>query len=257
MVRVAITREVSPAINQCELTHVRRETIDSHRATVQHREYELCLAALGCSIDRIPADAHLPDSVFVEDTAVVLDEAAVLARPGAESRRRETEAVEQRLAGYRLLCRLHEPATLDGGDVLRIGSTLFVGRSGRTNDAGIEQLRQAVARWRYSIVPVRVAGCLHLKSAVTEVGPGTLLVNPRWIAPSAFTAFRCIEVDESEPQAANALRIGDIVVYPASFPRTRERLESRGIQLRVIDVSELAKAEGGVTCCSLIINEAR
>ncbi len=255
MVRTAITREVSPAINRCELTHLRREPIDPGRAAAQHREYELCLAALGCRIDRIPADPHLPDSVFVEDTAVVLDEAAVLARPGAESRRGETVTVEQRLAGYRTLCRLYEPATLDGGDVLRIGRTLFVGRSDRTNDVGIEQLRQAVARLRYSVVPVRVAGCLHLKSAVTEVGPGILLINPRWIPAFPFAGFRCIEVDESEPQAANALRIGDTVIYPASFPRTRERLESHGIQLRIVDVSELAKAEGGVTCCSLIIGK--
>ncbi len=251
--RVAITREVSPAINLCELTHVAREPISLECARAQHREYERCLNSLGCRVHRVPADPDLPDSVFVEDTAVILDEVAVLARPGAESRRREIGAIEQRLAEYRPLCRLRAPATLDGGDVLRIDRTLFVGRSSRTNAPGIEQMRHAVARWRYNVVSVPIDGCLHLKSAVTEVGPGTLLLNPTWLKADTFSAFNCIEVNDNEPWAANALRIGDTIVYPAAFPRTRERLESRGIQVRVVDVSEFAKAEGGVTCCSLII----
>ncbi len=251
--RIAITREVSPAINSCELTHVERQPIDFERARIQHREYERCLIGLGCRIHQMPADVHLPDSVFVEDTAVVLDEVAVLARPGVESRRRETDAMEQRLQGYRPLCRLHQPATLDGGDVLRVGRTLFVGQSSRTNAAGIAQLQQLVAPWGYSVVPVAVTGCLHLKSAVGEVAPGTVLVNPHWVAADVFGAYERIEVDDHEPPAANALRIGEAVVYPASCPRTRERLEARGIQVRTVDVSELAKAEGAVTCCCLII----
>ncbi len=255
--RIAITREVSPAINCCELTHLERQPIDYDRARVQHREYERCLIGLGCRIHQMPADLHLPDSVFVEDTAIVLDEVAVLARPGAESRRRETDAMEQRLHGYRPLCRLHPPATLDGGDVLRAGRTLFVGQSGRTNRAGLEQLQQIVQRWAYRVVPVPIAGCLHLKSAAAEVAPGTVLLNPRWVAPEAFPGCECIPVDESEPSGANALRIGDTVVYAAAFPRTRERLESRGIDVRTVDVSELAKAEGAVTCCSLIIENVQ
>jgi dimethylargininase len=253
--RIAITREVSPAINCCELTHVERQPIDFDRARAQHREYERCLIGLGCRIHQMPADPHLPDSVFVEDTAVVLDEVAVLARPGAESRRRETDAIEQRLQGYRPLCRLHAPATLDGGDVLRAGRTLFVGQSSRTNAAGIAQLQRLAARWGYAVVPVPVAGCLHLKSAVGEVAPGTLLLNPRWVPVGAFAGFECIPVDEGEPCGANALRIGDTVVCAAAFPRTRERLQSRGITVRAVDLSELTKAEGAVTCCSLIIED--
>lgn len=250
---VAITREVSPAIDRCELTHVARQPIDIERARAEHREYERALIALGCRIHQMPADPLLPDSVFVEDTAVILDEVAVLMRPGAESRRAETDAVAPRLAGYRPLCRIRAPATIDGGDVLVVGRTVFVGRSSRTNEAGIEQLGSALGRFGYSVVPVTVHGCLHLKSAVTEVAPRVVLLNPDWLDLGPFAALERVEVDPAEPAAANALRIGGRVVYPAAFPRTRDRLQSRGIDVRAVDVSELAKAEGAVTCCCLLL----
>lgn len=250
---IAITREISPAINGCELTHLARRPIDLELARAQHAAYERCLQALGCEVRRLPAVVDLPDCVFVEDCAVVLDEVAIVARPGAASRRGETAAVEEALAPLRTLARIDSPATLDGGDVLRVGRTLFAGVSSRTNGPGIEQLRALAGPFGYSIVAVEVRGCLHLKSAVTEVAPGVLLVNRDWIPAETFRAFDCIDVDPREPLAANALRVGGTVVYAAAFPRTRDRLDAQGIGVRTVDVSELAKAEGAVTCCSLIV----
>lgn len=251
--RLAITRAVSPALAQCELTHLSREPIDAGRAAAQHAEYERALETLGVEVHRLAADAALPDSVFVEDTCVVVDELAVITRPGAESRRPEAVAVAEAVLRHRPLRRIEPPGTLDGGDVLRIDRTLFVGRSLRTNDEGIEQLRRFLAPFGYEVRAVALHGCLHLKSAVTQVAPRTILANPAWIDMAAFAGYDAIEVDPAEPFAANALLIGDRVIYPTGFSRTRARLEARGIRVVPVDVSELAKAEGGVTCCSLLL----
>ncbi|HSK09098.1 MAG TPA: arginine deiminase family protein [Vicinamibacterales bacterium] len=249
--RLALTRDVSPSIDQCQLTHLARDPIDLERARAQHRAYEACLESLGCSLRRLPADPLLPDSVFVEDCAVVLDEVAVLTRPGAPSRRPEVMAIEQALIGYRPIARIAAPDTLDGGDVLRVGRQLFVGLSARTTPGGVEQLARLLAPFDYRVGPAEVRGCLHLKSAATEVAPGVLLLNRGWTGSWA-EAFECIEVDPEEPFAANGLLIGERLVYPSAFPRTLGRLERHGIATLAVDVSELAKAEGGVTCCSLI-----
>ena len=254
--RIAITRQVSPAITACELTHLEREPIDLDLAIEQHRRYEASLAALGCDVRRLPAEPDLPDSVFVEDIAIVLDELAIVTRPGSESRRAERRSVAEGLARYRRSKRIEAPGTLDGGDVLRSGRTLFVGRSSRTNTAGIEQLRAVSEPLGYVVIPVDVTGCLHLKSAVTAVAEDMVLINRNWIDAAAFAHLDGIDVDPSEPHAANALWVGGTVVCPAAYPGTRQRMEDRGVVVEVVDVSELAKAEGGVTCCSLIF-EAR
>lgn len=250
--RIAVTRGVSPAIVRCELVHQERRPIDITRATRQHGLYEEALTALGCRVEALPADPDLADSVFVEDAAIVLDEVAVITRPGAESRRPETTAVARALAPYRPLLHIEAPGTLDGGDVLRIGRTLYVGLSGRSNQAAIDQLSRALAPYRYAVRGVAVHGCLHLKSAVTALGDDTVLVNAAWVDPTAFTGMRCLEIDARERGAANALRIGERVIYPASFPATRRRLALAGIDVLEVDVSELQKAEGAVTCCSLV-----
>ncbi len=252
--RLAITREVSPSIGECELSHLARVPIDLDTARDQHRQYEECLAALGCQVHRLPAEPSLPDAVFVEDTAVVLDELAIITRPGAASRRGETEAPAEALRAYRRLAAIEPPGTLDGGDVLRIGKRLLVGLSSRSNQAGIEQLRRLAGPFGYSVEGVRVTGCLHLKSAVTQVAESTLLVNPKWVDTGAFEGMESVDVDPREPFGGNALLVGDIVVYPASYPATRRRLEERGLQVKAVEVAELAKAEGGVTCCSLIFS---
>lgn len=254
---MAITRDISPAIASCELTHVARQPIDLDRARAQHTDYEWALVEAGYTVRRLHADDDQPDSVFVEDIAVVLDDAAVIARPGAESRRAEIPGVLDALIRvqklrYRTLAMIEPPGTLDGGDVLAIGKQLFVGVSTRTNQAGIDQLRRAAADDGFNVESVPVTGCLHLKSAVTAVTEDVLVINPAWVPTDAFSNYELLEIDPREPYAANALRLADRVLYPTMFPRTRERLEARGITIRPVDVSELAKAEGAVTCCSLV-----
>jgi dimethylargininase len=249
---VALTRPVSPSLARCELTHLAREPIDVARATAQHAAYEHLLGSCGATVVRVPAAPDLPDAVFVEDTAVVLDEVAILTRPGAPSRRAETAGVAAVLAAYRPARTMTAPATLDGGDVLQLGRTLYVGRSGRTNEGGFEQLRGFVAPFGYEVVPVDFAGCLHLKSAATALTDELLLLNPAWVPAAAFRDRDALFVDERESHGANALRVGGTVIYPAQFPRTRDRLLERGLRVAVTDCSELAKAEGAVTCCSLL-----
>jgi dimethylargininase len=252
---IAITRKVSPAITRCELTHLQREPIDLALAAEQHAAYERQLADLGCRVVSLPAEPELPDSVFVEDTAIVVDELAVVMRPGAEPRRGETPSVARVLAEHRPVAVIEAPGTLDGGDVLRLGRRLFVGLSGRSNRAGIEQLHTVLSSHGYTVEALPFTGCLHLKSAVTQVAPDAVLLSPAWVAPAAFDGFRRIEIDPAEAYAANALLVGDAVIYPAAFPRTAARLQRARISLATVDVSELAKAEGAVTCCSLILRD--
>ncbi len=254
--QIAITRPVSKILSQCELTHLPRVRIDVGRAISQHETYEKLLKSLGVEVRRAAAAPEMPDAVFVEDTAVVVDELAVITRPGAESRREETAGVEAVLHDYRPLARIEAPGTLDGGDVLRIGRTVYVGRSARSNDAGIGQLRRNLAPYGYQVEPVVVEGCLHLKSAATLAAEGLILVNPRWVPAEAFPGMERLEIDPREPMAANGLLIGKMLIYPEAFPRTRERLEKRGIKVATVDVSELAKAEGAVTCCCILIDLA-
>ena len=251
-----MTRPVSRSIAQCELTHLAREPIDIERARSQHAAYEALLSDLDCAVIRIPGADDLPDAVFVEDTAVVLDEVAVLTRPGAASRRPEAEAVVPHLTAFRPLRSMREPATMDGGDVLRLGRTLYVGRSHRTNPHGFEHLRQHAEPFGYRVVAVDFTGCLHLKSAVTALSDELVLVNPAWVSPACFAGCEAIAVDEREPYAANALRIRDTIVFPSEYPRTRERVHDRGLRVVTTECGELAKAEGAVTCCSLVF-EAR
>jgi dimethylargininase len=250
---LALTREVSPSIGRCELTHLTRQAIDLKAARKQHRRYERCLAELGCEVVRLPALPDFPDAVFVEDTALVLDEAAVIMRPGAESRREETGSVAEALKAYRRLYAIQPPGTMDGGDVLALKYVLYVGLSSRTNNAGVEQLQAICRPLGYAVKPVEIKGCLHLKSAVSRVGANTLLVNRAWLEVSHFQGLDVVEVDPSEPMAANALLLGESVIFPQAYKKTRRRLEAKGISVRTVDVTELAKAEGGVTCCSLIL----
>ena len=250
--RIAITREVSPGIARCELTHLDREPIDLPRAQAQHEAYVRALAACGCRIVRLPAEPDLPDSVFVEDTAIVLDELAILTHPGAASRRPEVASIRSALEAFRRIAAIAPPATLDGGDVLLIDRRLYVGISTRSDGRAVEQLRAILTPIGYEAIPVPVRGCLHLKSAVTRVGPDCLLVNARWVDASTLPPLQRIEVHPDESHGGNALLVGQKVIYPAAFPRTRERLERAGVAVESVDLSELAKAEGGVTCCSLI-----
>jgi dimethylargininase len=251
--RIAVTRPVPGSLAHCELTHLSRVPIDVEVAAAQHRQYEEALRALGCALRNVPPAHDLPDSVFVEDVAIVLDEIAIITRPGAASRRPEREAVAAVLAEYRPLRSIAAPGTLDGGDVLRLGRTLYVGLSTRTNEDGAQQLARHVEPFGYGVEYVHTAGCLHLKSAATAVDSDRVLCNPAWVDPRAFRCVEIIEVDPAEPHAANVLRLGDTILCAASYGRTAADLKARGYSVSTVDVSELAKAEAGVTCCSLII----
>ena len=249
----AITREISPALADCQLSFVERDVIDVPRARAQHAAYRDALEALGCEVLELPAEAAYPDSVFVEDVALAFDEVAIATRPGAESRRNEGHAVLEVLGSLRPVLRIEAPGTLDGGDVLRIGKRVFVGASARSNASGHQQLRELLAPHGYTVESVAMRDCLHLKSAVTQAGENAVLINPAWLDVAPFTVYDCIEVDPSEQHAANALRVGDALVYPDCFPRTLERLRAAGIEVVTVDVSELQKAEGAVTCCSILL----
>jgi dimethylargininase len=252
-VPLAVTREVSPRFNECEITHIERTSIDVDIARTQHRSYVDALKKLGCNVFELPAEADLPDSVFVEDTAFILPEAAVITRPGADSRKPETESIIQALSPHTSLLFIREPATLDGGDVMVVGKRIFVGVSTRSNDESIRQLQELLSGYDYTVTGVPLHDCLHLKSAVTRVDDMTLLINKNWVNTEPFTDYDLIEVDPSEPHAANCLPIGDAIIFPTAFPQTRARLEERGYQILPVEVDELAKAEGAVTCCSLIL----
>ncbi|GAB4418938.1 MAG: arginine deiminase family protein [Anaerolineales bacterium] len=249
---IAITRKVSPAINRCELTHIQREPINYQRACRQHRQYEDALRALGVDVISLDAEPDLPDSVFVEDTALVLDECAILLNPGASSRRPEVASVERALSPYRALYRVQPPATIDGGDMLTVGDTIYIGISSRSTEDAIEQIKVILKRSRYEVRVTRVTGCLHLKSAVTQVRADTLLINPSWVSKEEFPGMDFIEVDPSEPYAANAVLVGERILYPAAFQKTQEKLVRADIRMRIVDADELAKAEGALTCCALI-----
>ncbi len=263
---MAVTRQIGPAFDRCLLTHRPRVPIDLERARAQHDAYEWALVELGCTIRRIDSPPEMPDAVFIEDTAVVVPEGAVIARPGAESRRAEIPAVTEALARLGLPQHaIATPATLDGGDVLVVDRRVFIGASARTNVEGIDQMRRLLEPHGYAVRAVPVRGCLHLKSAVTAVARDTLLINRKWVVSDAFDGLTLVDVDPDEPHGANALWLAgptgpaprgdrrDVVIYPAAFPKTRARLERHGIRVRTVEVDELAKAEGGVTCCSLIV----
>ena len=254
---VALVREVSPRLADCVLTHLGRSAIDIDAAVRQHGAYCDRLADLGARIERIEPLPVAPDGVFVEDTAVVLDEVAVITRPGADSRLCETASVARALARYRALVPLADPARLDGGDVLAVGRILYVGRSGRTNAAGIAALSQAVAPFDYDVCPVAVDGCLHLKTACTFVPPCYLVANPQWVDPSQLQGLELVPVADDEPFAANTLTLGGVTLVGLGYPRTADRLAALGVVTHAIDVSELAKAEGALTCSSVLVPGSR
>jgi dimethylargininase len=250
---LAITREVSRAIEHCELTYIDRTPIDLLRARAQHGQYLEALRALGLDVIALPEEPSLPDSVFVEDTAIVLDEVAVLTHPGADSRKPEVASMEAALAPHRSLLRITSPATLDGGDVLTVGKQIFVGQTLRSNPAAVEQLQALLQPYGYTVRGVAVKNCLHLKTGVSQVAGNTLLINPNMISKTDLPGFDFIEVDPSEPEAANALLVGGTLIYPSAYGKTRARLQRLGQPIVTVDADELAKAEGGVTCCSLIV----
>ncbi|HWZ99610.1 MAG TPA: dimethylargininase [Candidatus Dormibacteraeota bacterium] len=248
----AITRAVSPALAACELSFIERIPIDMDKAREQHHAYEAAIATLGARVISLPAEAELPDSMFVEDPAIVLDELAVVFPLGTITRRPEAESLANAIAPFRKIEYVRLPGTVEGGDILRIERKLFVGITARTNEEGIRQLRGIVQVYGYEVIAVPVTGCLHLKSAVTYLGDNFLLANRGWFDTAPFAGYEWIDVDPSEPHAGNALALNGSVLFPASFPKTRRRIEAKGFRVLPIDIAELQKAESGLTCSSLI-----
>jgi dimethylargininase len=248
----AIVRLPSPALSRCALTFLERQPIDFERALAQHAAYIDALRAAGALVRILPPEPDLPDAVFVEDTAVVVDECAVITRPGIDSRRAETESIQVAIEEVRPVVRIIDPGTLEGGDILRVGRTIFAGQTPRTNAEGTRQLASALGPHGYEVVAVRPTGCLHLKSAVTFIGDETVLVNPEWIDVDLFSRWQCVPVAPEEPFGANALMVGGTVHLAASAPRTRRKLDALGFHTAAVDTSEFEKAEAALTCLSLL-----
>jgi len=252
----AITRKVSSSLANCELSFIERKPIELEKARAQHHAYEALLEKIGAKIISLPEERDLPDSMFVEDPAIVLDEVAIICPLGTETRRKEAPSLAAALEPFRKLAYVKLPGMLEGGDVLRVGKKIFVGQTERSNPEGIRQLAVIAEHHGYDLTAVPVTGCLHLKSAVTYLGRNTLLGNRPWFRWKRFEGFDWVDVDPAEPHAGNALAIGESIVFPASYPKTRARIEAKGFRVESLDISELQKAESGLTCSSLLFDSA-
>ncbi|MBI4705242.1 MAG: dimethylargininase [Deltaproteobacteria bacterium] len=249
---VAIVREPGAALPRCDLVHRAREPIDVALAVRQHRAYCARLVELGVRAIALAPESELADAAFVEDVLVVLDEAAVVARPASEARRAEVERVTDAVRPYRRVLHIDAPGTLEGGDVLPVGDVVYLGLSTRTNLEGYRQLERLLLPYGYRIEPVEVARCLHLKTGCSFLGRGTVLVNPNWVALPATGRLERIEVHPDEPYAANALRVGETVLMADSCPRTVQGVRERGFAVVTVEVAELMKAEAGPSCLSVL-----
>lgn len=248
----AITHKPSPHLNDCELTFLSAQEIDFQKAQIQHENYCQMLSKLGADVITLEENLDLPDCAFVEDTAVVLDEVAIITSMGVSSRRRETEAVEKKLAEFRPVKRIELPAQIEGGDVLAIDKNIFVGNSSRTNAEGINDFREIVNPLGYKVFAVDVLSSLHLTTACTALDDETILINPEWIKAEVFKGFRKINLPQSEPFTANILRINNTICIHSEFTETAENLEKLGYKIESINISEFLKAEAGLTCLSLV-----
>lgn len=235
-----------------ERTYAGRDPIDVQLSLRQHAAYQDALRECGATVLTLDVNRSMPDCVFVEDTAIVLDEVAVMMSMGAESRRGEPAGIEPTLAQFREVKHVRLPATIDGGDVVRAGRSLFVGASARTNAAGIEALRDIVRPYGYSVTAIPVLECLHLKSACSALPDGRFLVNSNWIDTSPLPTGALMQVAAAEPDAGDVLVIGNQVIVSDAFPDTAADLDRCGFDVRPVSVSEFAKAEGAVTCLSLV-----
>jgi dimethylargininase len=245
-------REISRSLGRCELRHLPRQALNLVLAKQQHAAYIAALEAAGVMVTVLPEEAALPDSTFVEDPAVILDEIAVIGRLSLASRAPEAKSIEHAIAAIRPVHRIVSPGALEGGDVLRIGKTLYVGISGRTNTEGMRQFEEVVRRHGYQVIGVRVEGCLHLKTGVTSPAQGVLLANADWIDLAPLARFEILRVPASEPWGANTLAINGDVLVAESSPRTADLLASKGLRVKRLGISELQKAEAGLTCLSLL-----
>lgn len=246
-----VTHLPSPSLQQCELTYLESDSIDIIKATEEHGKYCEMLNRCGANVVVLTDNLSLPDSVFVEDPVIVFDEVAVLTSMGVESRRRESLALETYFRPYRKIKKISLPSRIEGGDVLKIGRRVYVGESVRTNQAGIHALEEIISPYEYETFPVKVTGCLHLKTGCTALDEKTILLNPDWVDKSIFNGFRIIETLPEEPFGANVLQINDTLCMNAAFPKTVDLVKSLGYPVVATDISEFMKAEAGLTCMSV------
>ncbi|HVX40814.1 MAG TPA: arginine deiminase family protein [Gemmatimonadaceae bacterium] len=249
---LALTNRPSPHMQHGERTYVPASRVDYAVALAQHAGYRDALRSCGAEVIALEVNDDMPDGVFVEDTALVLDEIAVMMSMGAPSRRDEPPAIEAALRAHRPIARVSLPATIDGGDVVRAGRALYVGASARTDAAGIASLREIVAPYGYRVTAVPVRGCLHLKTACSALPDGRFLVNRAWIDAAPLPAAKLLDVPATEPWAGDVLVIGDRVIASDAFPDTARLLVDEGFATVPVSVTEFAKVEGGVTCLSLV-----
>jgi dimethylargininase len=250
---LALTHAPSPQMQACVRTFVQADAVDVGLVQQQHAAYCHALRQCGAVVEVLNVNGDSPDAVFIEDTAVVLDEVAILTAMGTPSRQTEPAGLEAVLRKHRPIERITR-GTLEGGDVLKLGRTLLVGQSCRTSAAGIESLAEVVRPFGYRVVGIPVELCLHLKTACTALPDGRLLVNPDWVARSALPEHELVAIPAAEPWGANVLPIGDHVLLPAAHLRTAEMLETLGFRVVRVALSEFAKAEGGATCLSLLLH---
>jgi dimethylargininase len=249
----AIVRGVPNSFHRAIQPRSAPEPIDIELAKSQHRVYCQALEDIGLTLIQLEADERYPDCCYVEDTAVVLGDRAIIARMAAPSRAGETGAVEKALSVHKKIHHLESPATLDGGDVLQIGRQIFVGITERTNSPAVDQLQALLAEDDYGITPVHISGVLHLKSACTYLGGMTVLCRPGHFDEAALSLYRKIRVPANEAHAANCLAVNGRVLFPAGAPQTREHIEAAGFPTLEVDISESRKAAGGLTCGSIIL----
>jgi dimethylargininase len=253
----AFVRKISRSLGECELLHVQRQEFNLERAAQQHAAYVRALEAAGLVVNVLPEEPELPDAAFVEDPVLVLDEIAVICRLASARRVSETESLEREVSRIRPIHRIVDPGTLEGGDVLPVGKFLYVGLSSRTNQEGIRQLEGIVRRHGYHVMIVPVTGCLHLKTGVTSPAPGLLIANTDWVDLSPFHGFEILKVPVTEPWGANTLALNDRVLAAESSPHSAHLLERKGLRVQRLEISELQKAEAGLTCLSVLYSNAR
>jgi len=234
------------------LTSASLGTPDYDRALAQHREYVGALQKCGLEVTALPADERYPDSVFVEDTAVLTPHCAIFTNPGAESRQGEVAAVRAAIAGvFDAVEEIEPPGTVEGGDVMQVGNRFFIGLSKRTNEEGAGQLIRILNRLGMDGVKVRLNDMLHLKTGVNYLENGWLTITGEFVQKPEFHGFKQLEIDREEAYAANSLWLNGTVLVPDGFPKTRARIEAAGYETIAVDVSEFRKIDGGLSCLSL------
>ncbi len=243
-----ITHLPSPSLGECELTFLNSEPIDIKKAQKEHEAYREMIKSCGANVIVKDENIDLPDSVFVEDPIIVFDEVAVLTSMGVESRRKESASMEKIFAKYREIKRIELPAKIEGGDVLKIGKRIYVGKSARTNAQGIRDLREILTPYGYEVIAVKVSGCLHLKTGCTALDENTVLINPEWLDSKVFSDFRQIIVPKEEPFGANILKINETICMNEAFVKTIELVKTLGYSVKSTDITEFVKAEAGLTC---------